>query len=648
LRRTCSGGALDCERLKTLDRPGQAVHPWVSGNSRSMKICDSCRATYPTEYSTCPKDGTTLRFSSELTPGTIVRGKYEVKEKIGTGGMASVYRAQHLAFNEVVAMKVVSQKLMEDEGFLKRFKTEAVVTRKLEHPNAVRVEDFDTLEDGRPFMAMEYVNGRSLRHILVDKKVLPAERAVNIARQACAALAAAHVLGITHRDIKPDNILLVENPDGTDTVKVLDFGIAKIREGSTEFGAGYTPTQTGLVVGTPQYLSPEQAMGKHGAEVDGRADLYALGVVLYEMLTGQLPFHSDTTIGLLMHHIHTVPTPAHYLKPDLNIPPAISLVLMKALEKDPTKRFQTGDEMLTALSAPQNWASTAVMGSESLQSTTVAPPPTPVAPNATVPMPAPQVKTPAAPAPVAAVAAVATPAKEAVPEPEPPPVIEPVRPRPAAATRKKDFNWKPLLVGIAAIVILSLAIGLRSKKAGTAVAPVKPPPPTAAQLEDKRILEEVNRVLDSSSSLRSQEVGVRVENGVVYLNGRVQSKEQSDIAENLTYSVVGVNGIKNNLAVGGARKPEAKPQAAQKAAESEQPESSQLTATAATANTDPAAQQRRISQLLNQAQRQTDMGHYVIARDLYMAVLSMDPGNSQAEEGRKYAHQMISQQRRNR
>jgi len=612
-----------------------------------MKICDSCRATYPTEYSTCPKDGTTLRFSSELTPGTVVRGKYEVKEKIGTGGMASVYRAQHLAFNEVVAMKVVSQKLMEDEGFLKRFKTEAVVTRKLEHPNAVRVEDFDTLEDGRPFMAMEYVNGRSLRHILVDKKVLPAVRAVNIARQACAALAAAHALGITHRDIKPDNILLVENPDGTDTVKVLDFGIAKIREGSTEFGAGYTPTQTGLVVGTPQYLSPEQAMGKHGAEVDGRADLYALGVVLYEMLTGQLPFHSDTTIGLLMHHIHTVPTPAHYLKPDLNIPPAISLVLMKALEKDPAKRFQTADEMLTALSAPQNWASTAVMGSESLQNT--APVPTPVAPNATVPMPAPQVKTAAPPAPVAAAAAVATPAKEAVPEPEPPPSIEAPRLRPAVATRKKDFNWKPLLVGAAVILLLALAIGLRSKKAATAATPVKPPPPTAAQLEDKRILEEVNRVLDSSSSLRSQEVGVRVDNGVVYLIGRVQTKEQSDIAENLTYSVVGVNGIKNNLAVGGARKTEAKPQApVQKPAESEQPESSQLTATAATANTDPAAQQRRITQLLNQAQRQTDMGHYVIARDLYIAVLSIDPTNAQAEEGRKYAHQMISQQRRNR
>jgi serine/threonine protein kinase len=612
-----------------------------------MKICDSCRATYPTEYSTCPKDGTTLRFSSELTPGTIVRGKYEVKEKIGTGGMASVYRAQHLAFNEVVAMKVVSQKLMEDEGFLKRFKTEAVVTRRLEHPNAVRVEDFDTLEDGRPFMAMEYVNGRSLRHILVDKKVLPAERAVNIARQSCAALAAAHALGITHRDIKPDNILLVENPNGPDTVKVLDFGIAKIREGSTDFGAGYTPTQTGLVVGTPQYLSPEQAMGKHGNEVDGRADLYALGVVLYEMLTGQLPFHSDTTIGLLMHHIHTVPTPAHYVKPDLNIPPAISLVLMKALEKDPAKRFQTADEMLTALSAPQNWAATAVMGSESLQNTAVAPLPTPVAPHSTVPIPAPQVKTPAAAAPAAA--AIATPAAAPMPTQEAaqPEVVSP-RPRTAVIRRKKDFNWKPLLFGAVIVLLLAAAVALRPKKQ-TTPALVKPAPPTAAQLDDKRILEEVNRVLDSSSSLRSQEVGVRVENGVVYLNGRVQTKEQSDIAENLTYSVVGVNGIKNNLAVGGARKSEAKPQASAQQPEATPEQAQPETApTATSAATDSAAQQRHIAQLLGQAQRQSDMGHYVVARDLYLGVLAIDPNNTQAEQGRQYVHQMITQQRRNR
>ena len=597
-----------------------------------MKICDSCRATYPTEYSTCPKDGTSLRFSSELSPGTIVRGKYEIKEKIGTGGMASVYRAQHLAFNEVVAMKVVSSKLMEDEGFLKRFKTEAVVTRKLEHPNAVRVEDFDTLEDGRPFMAMEYVNGRNLRQLLIEKKVLPAPRAVSIARQASAALAAAHKLGITHRDIKPDNILLVENPDGTDTVKVLDFGIAKIREGSTGFGAGYTPTQTGLVVGTPQYLSPEQAMGKHGTDVDGRADLYSIGVVLYEMLTGQLPFHSDTTIGLLMHHIHTVPTPAHYLKPDLEIPPAISLVLMKILEKDPVKRFQTADELVTALSAPQNWAATAVMGSGSFEGPVVAGAPQPPAsyakPFGTVPAPVPA----AAPAVATAVATVAAKEVAAVPQPA---VVEAPQPTRAQAhilprpPRRHEINWKALLVVFSVIAVLALAFALRPKHAAA------PPPPTASELEDKRIASEVDRVLDSSSALSRQDIGIKVEQGVVFLSGHVQTKEESDIAENLTYSVVGVNGIKNNLIVGGKRVLPATPVVEPRAA-----------AAAPAANGDTAAQQRRIDQLLSQAQRQSDLGHFVVARDLYLAVLSMDPNNAQADEGRKYVHRMLVQQRR--
>jgi len=601
-----------------------------------MKICDTCRASYPPEYSTCPKDGASLRYSSELSPGTIVRGKYEIKEKIGTGGMASVYRAQHLAFNEVVAMKVVSQKLMEDEGFLKRFKTEAVVTRKLEHPNAVRVEDFDTLEDGRPFMALEYVNGRSLRHLLIDKKVLPAERAVNIARQACAALAAAHKLGITHRDIKPDNILLVENPDGTDTVKVLDFGIAKIREGSTGFGEGYTPTQTGLVVGTPQYLSPEQAMGKHGSEVDGRADLYALGVVLYEMLTGQLPFHSDTTIGLLMHHIHTVPTPAHYLKPDLDIPPAISLVLMKALEKDPAKRFQTGDEMLTALSAPQNWASTAVMGSA--HNTLVEPVPTPVvvpttaATSAPAPVATPVVATPAA---AAVASAIETPLPMKIETPQPAKISTPVLPRPP---RRHDLNLKPVMIAVAVVLLLAMAYAMRGKFVGRPA----PPQPTATELNDKRILEEVDRVLDSSSALRRQDVGVKVENGVVFLDGHVDTKEESNIAENLTYSVVGVNGIKNNIVVGG-KKPASKsptddPQSISNLVPQEAP---------TPGAPDGTAQQRRITQLLNEGHRRAEMGDYVIARDLFLAVLAIDPTNQKAEDGRRYARRMLIQQRRN-
>jgi hypothetical protein len=170
-----------------------------------------------------------------------------------------------------------------------------------------------------------------------------------------------------------------------------------------------------------------------------------------------------------------------------------------------------------------------------------------------------------------------------------------------------------------------------------------PAQPNATEKNDRRILQEVNRVLESSSALREQEVGIKVENGVVYLDGRVDSKEESDIAENLTYSVVGVNGIKNNLSVGGAKKSAPKPQSV---AASSSPESASQQPAPAESNTaDAATQQHRITQLLTQAQRQSDMGHYVVARDLYLAVLSMDPSNAQADEGRKYAHRMIAQQR---
>ncbi|PYQ18720.1 MAG: hypothetical protein DMF81_24035, partial [Acidobacteria bacterium] len=193
--------------------------------------------------------------------------------------------------------------------------------------------------------------GRSLRDVIRAEGALPLSRAVSIARQACSALAAAHALGITHRDIKPDNILLARAPDGNDLVKVLDFGIAKVKEGSFDTGEGYTPTQTGMVMGTPQYISPEQAMGKRGAEVDGRSDLYSLGVVLYEMVTGRLPFESDTAMGMILHHLQTTPTPPQIARADLSIPAPLSELLMRALQKERDRRFASADEMLAALDA---------------------------------------------------------------------------------------------------------------------------------------------------------------------------------------------------------------------------------------------------------------------------------------------------------
>jgi len=310
-----------------------------------MKYCANCKTVYPADFQCCPKDGSALSSSSELLPGMVIRDKYQILQQIGSGGMATVYQVRHLAFNEILAIKLINSQLADGDQFNKRLRAEAVIARKLRHPNAVHVEDLDRTEDGRPFIVMEYVEGQNLRTIIRREGPLPTLRALRIAVQVVSALAAAHKLGIIHRDIKPDNIHLIRLPDGSDFVKVLDFGIAKFTQGLSSSAL----TGSGLVVGTPQYVSPEQAMGKQAGDLDGRSDLYTLGIVLYEMVTGRVPFDSDTPVGLLVHHLHTAPVPPDQLRPDLGIPASVSELLMKALQKNPEHRFRNADEMLNAI-----------------------------------------------------------------------------------------------------------------------------------------------------------------------------------------------------------------------------------------------------------------------------------------------------------
>ncbi len=461
-----------------------------------MKYCETCNSTYPTGFNTCPKDQTVLRVASELMPGLVIRDKYEILQKIGSGGMATVYRVKHLAFNEERAIKVVSSKLMDDPNFIKRFRTEAIVTRKLQHPNAVRVDDLDTTDDGRLFMVMEYVKGQDLRQVLQQSAPLALHRVLHITWQVSSALATAHQLGITHRDIKPDNILLVWQPSGRDLVKVLDFGIAKVREGAMDLGGGYTATQTGIVVGTPQYISPEQAMGHGGEQIDGRADLYSLGIVIYEMLTGKLPFESDTAMGLLLHHLQTTPTPPHLLCPDLNIPPAISMVLMKALEKDPGKRFQNATEMLDALAAAKKQAASQTgVATRVLTPTVMAAAATPV-PDAMATRPisaaatptyTPTVAAPKAAATSSPAAAKAVPVMDktvaiAPPRKTPAPGAKPV-PRPTMAPPSGRRWLAPALVIVLVLGAAGMWVRQRQKKAAETPAPAvsqpgSPPAPT--------------------------------------------------------------------------------------------------------------------------------------------------------------------------
>jgi eukaryotic-like serine/threonine-protein kinase len=319
-----------------------------------MKNCPTCQTSYPNNFVVCPQDGVPLVDVGAWADGSVIRGKYRIVCKVGQGGMGTVYKVVHVAFEEVHALKVIIPALMSDELFVKRFKHEAVITRKLQHPNAVRVDDIDEAEDGRPIIVMEYIEGQSLKHLIQEHGALPVPRVCSIIKQASAALAAAHDLEMVHRDIKPDNIVLVESPQG-EMVKVLDFGIAKIKEARNSDAAGLTLTGTGVVIGTPQYMSPEQAMGKRGDELNGRSDLYSLGVVMYQMLTGNLPFKADTTMGMLLAHMQTAPTPIRKIHPELQIPEAIANVVMRTLEKNPDDRPQSARALIAEIEAAENW-----------------------------------------------------------------------------------------------------------------------------------------------------------------------------------------------------------------------------------------------------------------------------------------------------
>ena len=281
--------------------------------------------------------------------GRGIRGKYRILGKLGQGGMATVYKALHVGFDEVCALKVINQELASDLSFVKRFGQEAALTRKLQHPNAVRVEDIDQADDGRPFMVMEFIEGESLKDVIQHQAPLPVPRACRIAKQVAAALDAAHRLGMIHRDIKPGNILLTRPAAGADAeelARVLDFGIARMKEAHLAAGAA-TLTRTGTSIGTPAYMSPEQAMGKTGEGLDGRADLYSLGVVMYEMLTGELPIQAESEVQMLIGQISTAPEPIRARRPEL--PDGIGAVVMRCLEKDPARRPASGAALIAQI-----------------------------------------------------------------------------------------------------------------------------------------------------------------------------------------------------------------------------------------------------------------------------------------------------------
>jgi serine/threonine protein kinase len=286
----------------------------------------------------CSQDG--ARLTAQVTGAEVqlaagLARRFRIVRRLGAGGMGTVYLAEQIGVgNRPVALKVLNRKLLDDPEFLLRFQNEAGSTGRIHHANVVTIYESGQADDGTPYIAMEFLDGETLRDALKRRGALPVEECAEILRQTAQGLNAAHKVGIIHRDLKPDNIFLTQGDGGELLVKVVDFGIAKLRESATH-------TLTGMVLGTPAYMSAEQASGMRSDQLDLRSDVYSLGIVVYEMLTGSVPFHSDTPLGYLRKHMLEPPPPLRPIPPGLPVPPLVEAVVMKALAKDRGERFAT-------------------------------------------------------------------------------------------------------------------------------------------------------------------------------------------------------------------------------------------------------------------------------------------------------------------
>ena len=277
--------------------------------------------------------------------GEVLADRYRLVARLGAGGNGVVYRAEHVLMRKTVAVKVLHGELSRVETVVERFRREAEAASHIDHPHVIAATDFGLTEAGEFFLVMEYVEGRSLAEVLREEGRLSPLRAVRIGLQVAAALASTHAAGVIHRDLKPQNVFLVERADSSDFVKILDFGVARVR-----FGELQDPviTQAGMVFGTPRYISPEQAMGS-GA--DPRSDLYSLGILLYEMVTGRPPFDAGDATEILGMQVTTEPSPLWMAADDPSIPAALDRLVLRLLAKRPEDRYQTADSLLDDLRA---------------------------------------------------------------------------------------------------------------------------------------------------------------------------------------------------------------------------------------------------------------------------------------------------------
>jgi serine/threonine protein kinase len=273
--------------------------------------------------------------------GLTLGGRYLVTRKVGQGGMGQVYEATHTLIGKRVAVKVLLEKYAQREAIVKRLKQEAQLASSVGNEHIIDITDFGTTEDGRTFVVMEFLDGESLAECLGREQILPEQRILRIISQACSALSAAHAKGVVHRDIKPENLFLLKRKE-TDFVKVVDFGISKSLRASSEEEETTRLTQTGMVLGTPLYMSPEQARGDD--ELDHRVDVYALGVIMYEAAAGRVPFIGNNYLSVISQVLNEEPKPLRELRPELS--EEFEAVVLKAMSKDVKERYASANDML--------------------------------------------------------------------------------------------------------------------------------------------------------------------------------------------------------------------------------------------------------------------------------------------------------------
>jgi serine/threonine protein kinase len=312
-----------------------------------MKICPSCQAKFDDDAVVCGHCGARLMLdTSETMPdpkhllvGKVLGGNYKVERLLGQGGMGMVFESRQLSLDRRVAVKVLLAPLAMDREIVERFQREAKAASNIGHSGIVQVIDMGYMKEGPPFMVMELLQGEDLRMRLKRDGAMDAPEAIPIVLQLCDALQAAHDMGIVHRDLKPDNIFLVPRKGKGPVAKILDFGLSKLKS------ADRTLTATGSLIGTPNYMAPEQISGED--EVDARTDIYALGAIFYEMVTGRMAYEGRTVQSIFFKIMSEAPPPPRALRPD--IPEGVEAVIFKAMSRDPASRFGTISEMAESL-----------------------------------------------------------------------------------------------------------------------------------------------------------------------------------------------------------------------------------------------------------------------------------------------------------